>query len=309
MTDDKTPDVSVVTAVFNGGDFLVESIDSILDQEDVDLEFIIVDDGSTDGSTEVLRKIAGADSRVRLIEQENMGVTKALIRGCGEAQARYIARHDADDFSEPKRLRRQLELIESDESLVMVSCWADYVGPAGEPLDTITRSGAPAEITARLVSEKEGPPAHGTMLFRRKDYVAVGGYRPQFYFAQDSDLWLRLVDRGNLAYVEESLYNYRLWPGSISVGKRSAQQKFGMIGHACRIARMNEGDESEWLAKAESLTLSLSDRLQGADTANGYYFLGALLKQKKHPAARAYLMKAIRRNPLHVAAWCKWLRS
>ncbi len=307
------PEVSVVTAVYNGGEFLRASIGSILEQKDVGLEFIIVDDGSSDGSTEVLRELAQGDERIRLIEQENTGLTLALIRGCSEARAKFIARHDADDFSHPERLRRQLALINSEDSLVMVSCWADYIGPDGEPLDKVKRSGTPREVTIRLVSENEGPPAHGTMLFRRSAYEAVAGYRSQFYFAQDSDLWLRLVDHGDIGYVEKSLYDYRLWPGSISVGKRASQQEFGKIGRACHRARFDGQDETELLDQAEKLTNQVRDdrahkSSKPGSSADGYYFLGSLLEQQKHPSARGYLMQAIRRNPLHVAAWCKWLR-
>ena len=91
------PSVSVIMSVYNGANHLVKSVESILVQEGVDFEFIIVNDGSTDESGEILEAFARRDNRIRVIEQENTGLTKALIRGCKEARGKYIARQDVDD--------------------------------------------------------------------------------------------------------------------------------------------------------------------------------------------------------------------
>src|SRR5882672_1702517 len=102
-----TPLVSVVTSTYNGASYLENSLQSVLDQTGVQFELIVVDDGSTDGSAEILARLAGKDSRLRLLRQKNQGLTRALIRGCAEARGTYIARHDSDDLSLPGRLEKQ----------------------------------------------------------------------------------------------------------------------------------------------------------------------------------------------------------
>jgi glycosyltransferase involved in cell wall biosynthesis len=100
------PRISVVTSVYNGERYLRESLESVLSQEGVDLELIVVDDGSEDSTPEILADSATRDPRLRVLTQENRGLTVALIRGCAEARGEFIARHDLDDLSLPGRLRR-----------------------------------------------------------------------------------------------------------------------------------------------------------------------------------------------------------
>ena len=103
-----TPEVSVVMSVYNGATGLSRSVDSILSQEGVNLELIVVNDGSTDQSIDILQEYASSDERVRVISQQNQGLTKALVVGCAAAHAEYIARQDAGDISLPGRLIKQL---------------------------------------------------------------------------------------------------------------------------------------------------------------------------------------------------------
>src|SRR6476646_3858644 len=101
------PDISIVMSIYNGADRLHETMESVLSQEGVSLEFIIIDDGSTDGSGVILGNYARHDARVRMLYQENHGLTRALIRGCEVAKGKYIARQDAGDISLANRLRLQ----------------------------------------------------------------------------------------------------------------------------------------------------------------------------------------------------------
>ena len=99
----KRPDISVVMSIYNGERYLSQTIESILSQENVDMEFIIIDDGSTDSSSELLNDWAKKDKRIRLFAQSNQGLTKALIKGCAVAEGKYIARQDCGDISLPTR--------------------------------------------------------------------------------------------------------------------------------------------------------------------------------------------------------------
>src|SRR4051812_12365063 len=115
------PVVSVVTSVHNGAAYLRDSLHSVLDQEGVAFEVIALDDGSTDGTPDILRQLA-AGGRLRVISQENQGLTRALHTGCLAARGEFIARHDADDRSLPGRLAKQAALLRADPSLSMASC-------------------------------------------------------------------------------------------------------------------------------------------------------------------------------------------
>ncbi len=123
-----SPEVSVVMAVHNGVAFLRRTLDSVLAQDDVDFEFVIVNDGSSDGTATLLSKYTSKDSRIKVLSQENRGLTNSLIRGCGEARGLYIARQDAGDVSLPERLSYQLKMINQREDCVLVSCGTRFCG-------------------------------------------------------------------------------------------------------------------------------------------------------------------------------------
>ena len=122
-----SPAVSVVMSVYNGAPLLRETMDSILAQEDVDVELVVVNDGSTDGSGAILDDYARRDRRVRVIHQENRGLTRALIAGCAAARAPLIARHDAGDLSHPRRLIKQKSAFSAAPDLAFVSSWTSRI--------------------------------------------------------------------------------------------------------------------------------------------------------------------------------------
>src|SRR5450759_1549651 len=117
----RNPEVSVVMSVYNGASHLAATLDSILSQEGVKFEFIVVNDGSSDKTGQILNDYAQRDSRVRIIHQENTGLTRALIRGCDAATGEFIARQDAGDASLPGRLARQLDVFRNNPHVVMTS--------------------------------------------------------------------------------------------------------------------------------------------------------------------------------------------
>src|SRR5512134_3441174 len=114
-----TPEISVVMGVCNAGERLAATIESVRSQEGVDLELVIVDDGSTDGSAAIIAGCAAADPRIRAIRQPNRGLTAALIAGCAASRAGLIARQDAGDLSLPGRLRAQREHLEAHGDTVL----------------------------------------------------------------------------------------------------------------------------------------------------------------------------------------------
>jgi glycosyltransferase involved in cell wall biosynthesis len=143
-------------SVFNGADHLGLSMESVLSQPGVEFEFIIIDDGSTDRTPEVLAEYAG-DPRVRIhVQQPNQGLTKALIQGCAMAQGAYIARQDVGDRTLPGRLAEQSKLLAENPEVVLATCWTRMVGPGGEHLSEIHGSSDSHEATRALRSATMG---------------------------------------------------------------------------------------------------------------------------------------------------------
>src|SRR5262249_43199813 len=151
-------------------------------QEGAEFEFIVVNDGSRDKSGQILNEYAQRDSRLHIIHQENTGLTRALIRGCGAARGEFIARQDAGDISLPGRLARQRVIFDAEPAVVMVSCATRFIGPSDEELFTVTQSCEELEegLGQLTIDKVRGPSCHGSVMFRRSTYVQVGGYRAAF---------------------------------------------------------------------------------------------------------------------------------
>lgn len=298
--------VSVVMSVYNGAKYLRESVESILSQEGVDFEFIIVNDGSTDDSGIILAEYAIRDDRIRIIEQDNTGLTKALIRGCNEAQGKYIARQDSGDMSNPDRLKKQVEYLEFNPDVALVSCWVRFVGPEDEELYCIKRQDTHTQATRNLRSlnhkKVRGISHHGSAMFRMDDYMRVGGYSQAFYFAQDLDLWLRLTDIGHVAFVQEILYQARLEPSCISMHHYNEQAELLRIAVELVRVRQIGGDDTILLHKAANIKPS-GEKRNSSNNANGLYFIGKCLIDRGDRRGINYVKRAVRSNPFMFKYW------
>lgn len=297
-----TPDISVVMGVHNGAASLRETVDSILSQQGVSLEFIIVNDGSTDQTPQILEEYGRRDSRVKLIKQENEGLTRALINGCAAAKGRYIARQDAGDISLTDRLVKQLRVLSSHPDASFISCGTRFVGPEREPLYEVVPDSSdltPSLLTLSLDNIK-GPSMHGCTMFLRQKYLQVGGYRGSFFFAQDLDLWIRMAERGRHIAIQEILYEAGITVGAISSRYRKEQVETArLILESARLRRKGLTDENDLLRKASAIRpgVKRSGRLERANTL---YFIGACLRQSQSPNAPHYFQRALRTYPLHV---------
>src|SRR5262249_54997199 len=155
-------------------------------QEGVAFEFIVIDDGSTDGSSDILEEYAALDPRLRVVHQENRGLTRSLITGCSMARGKYIARQDSDDVSFPDRLRRLAVEMDCNPDAVVVASPSAMLGPRGEFLFNRYSEAAPVDLETETF-------CHGSLMFRRDAYERCGGYRAEFRAAQDVDLQFRLA--------------------------------------------------------------------------------------------------------------------
>lgn len=298
-----TPLVSVVMGVRNGASGLEACLASLTHDQDLDLEVIVVNDGSTDSTGALLGELAGRDPRIRVLERPGRGLTRSLIEGCSLARAPYIARQDAGDRSLPGRLRRQVERLEAEPEASLCSTYVRLV----------VEEGATAMVNRfaeeSLADGLTGPAIHGSVLMRRQAYERAGGYRAAFYFAQDLDLWSRMVELGPHRVVPEVLYEATLSPGSISGSRRQEQEAFhALIVGASRARRAGEA-ETTWLEKAERLSdLCRTARPQPRRQAEGAYFIAACLAAEHGELSRRYLRQTLQLNPWHLRARLRSLR-
>jgi glycosyltransferase involved in cell wall biosynthesis len=213
--------LSVVMSVYNGGDFIQESVDSLLTQTIKDFEIIIIDDGSTDDTAKILKSYK--DPRIKIFHQNNQGLVKSLNRGISLAAGKYIARQDADDKSEPDRLERQLACLEDNPAVVVV-------GSSIRIMDEKSRIKHVHHVLLNNPELKQellvrSPFAHGSVMFNKDAFVKAGGYLENEWPAEDYGLWLRISIEGDFANLDAPLYVYRESSGSISSRNSALQEQ------------------------------------------------------------------------------------
>ncbi len=229
------PAISVVMSVYNGERFLREAMDSILGQTLEDIELIVVDDGSTDHSRQILAAVA--DRRLRVIEQPHQGLATALNRGIDQARADLIARMDADDVSQRERLEKQYRFLQRNAAVALVGTAARIVDYAGAEIGAWHPPGDHASISRRMIRANQF--AHPTVMFRKEAFRAAGGYRQDMLFAQDYDLWLRMTPRFQVANLEEMLLIRRIGPDQFGTRRETLQIRCAV---KARVEALMRGD-------------------------------------------------------------------
>ena len=213
--------ISVIMSVYNGENYLVDAIESILHQTFQQFEFIIINDGSIDSSWRIIQQYAEQDPRIVPITQDNIGLTRSLNKGIQLSKGEFIARQDADDLSVPTRLAEQLPWVRDlGYDLCCSRTWLMEKGRATPRLSFW--------LPKRLLMLKQNPFIHGTYLFRKSCMDILGGYDEQFRYAQDYELMTRwIANRFTVKYLRECLYQTRQTSDSISHMKRHEQADYG----------------------------------------------------------------------------------
>jgi glycosyltransferase involved in cell wall biosynthesis len=304
----RTPEVTVVMSVYNGAGALDATLGSLMAQTGCDFEVLAVDDGSTDGSAALLESWAARTPQLRVIHQANQGLTRALVLGCSAARGEFIARQDVGDISLPGRLAAQAALLRADSKLAFVACRHELVGPAGEPLGVTPPGPAQAEGLRNRDGRVLPNPAHGSVMFRKSDYLAAGGYRPEFYFAQDVDLWSRLIAQGDFACVPQVLYQVTVDLHGISAHHRESQQRLRALIMEAAALRDAGGSDAEVLQRAARIRPAQKPASRPpapAPSMAAAYFVGSCLARQRDVRAKGYLREVLRHHPLHLKSWLK----
>lgn len=199
----KPPRVSVLIGVYNNAATLERAIDSILAQTVTDLELLLIDDGSSDESPALIASAVGSDERVRALTMpENVGISRSLNEGLRAARAPVVAVQDADDYSAPSRLERQLAALDARPEVAVVGTRMHEVDPSGRRLvpRTSFRAGEVNDVLMRF-----NPIPNTSAAFRRDIALALGGYDPRYRYAMEYDLWLRIAEKHVLVTLDDAL--------------------------------------------------------------------------------------------------------
>ena len=296
MTASTSPRISVVMAVYNGQHYLRKAVESILRQTYADFEFIIVDDGSTDRSRQILREYASADPRIRFLECCHQGLTKSLNYGLTFARGELIARMDADDIAVCHRFQRQVDYLDAHSECVALGSAMLLIDPDDAPLGYFETHETHEEIDAQNLRVGGGGIGHPSAMIRHAALKQVGAYREQFPASQDGDLFLRLAEVGRLANLPEALIQYRVHLSSITIQRRTEQAACSrrIILDACRRRGVAKREEEIVLEPPLSSSWAIED--QWAHSAHFFGFTNS---------ARKYAWRAfIHGRWKTVGGWC-----
>jgi len=215
------PAVTVLMAVYNGEKHLVEAIESIMAQDFHDFELLVIDDGSTDKTPEILASLK--DGRIRVLTNEqNIGLTRSLNRGLKAARGLFIARMDADDKAQARRLAKQVDIMGNEGIGVTVS-WAGQIDDLGQPIGRWDSLLEPEDIFYLL--NFRNCITHSSVMFRRDLALDLGGYNEELLRAQDYEFWMRLSKKTRIVQIPEVLVYWRKTDDNISVRAKAGQDR------------------------------------------------------------------------------------
>lgn len=216
------PRVTVLLPVYNGSEYLSVAIKSILCQTFSDFELLIINDGSTDNTPEIITTFS--DKRIRVVHnQSNLGLIACLNKGISLAKGEFIARQDSDDVALPDRLKIQVEILSSQPKVVLVGTWLSLIDTENTEID-IWRY--PTDnIGIKWAMLFNSPAGHPSVMFRTKIIREIGGYSKDHLYAEDYGLWARFAQHGEFVNIPQVLQQYRVHPNSITSQKAKAQDK------------------------------------------------------------------------------------
>lgn len=223
------PLVSVIVPNFNGGPYIRQALDSIVSQSYKNLEIIVIDDGSTDDSVEVLTEYAAKTTEMTLVLQQNAGVAVARNKGISVARGDYIAFLDSDDYWHPEKLSLQIDILGKEQNFGV--CFSSYMlWPPGTDNNyqnpDVMYSRRSFEPGLAVDKEFTGWIYHillrdvyvwtGTVVIRKEVLNRVGGFNNELKIGEDHDLWLRIADKYQMVKLSFPSALYRTRPNSIT---------------------------------------------------------------------------------------------
>lgn len=215
-----TPFISVIMPVFNQEQYVAETIESVLHQSFTDFEFLILDDGSSDKSSEIISQYAATDNRIVAFFHANSGKCQATGFLVGIAKGKYCAFLDADDLMLPSRLEKQVKFHLSNPEVDATSGHCQYINEAGKVLGTqyYPGLGSVEECRQARLGKRTVQCSFTSLMTTKQCFIELGGLHSDKWFSEDFDFFNRLIDRGYyLVIIQDTLMKYRLHPSSATM--------------------------------------------------------------------------------------------
>ncbi len=214
-------DLSIVMPTYNAAKHLRDAVDSVLGQTFRDFTLILVDDGSTDETLDILREYEARDPRIAVHACGHRGISGSLNYALGVAQTDWVAIMHSDDIMQPNRLERQLAFIAENPDVVVASSFVNYINGQNKKIGQFRSELTTRQAVAETLGKDHSIGFHHPAVILRKSVVAsVGGYRDKMDGCEDLDLWTRIAREGHCVLVQpEFLLDYRIHEGSLSVRK------------------------------------------------------------------------------------------
>ena len=286
----KPPPITVLMTVYNAQRYVDVAIRSVRDQTFRDFEFVIIDDGSTDASLSIMRRHAAVDDRIRIITRGNTGIVRALNEGLEAAQGELIARMDADDQSDVRRLEMQVDQFMQNPALVALGSNAIAIDPQGRRLGY-----APVPLTHEEIEHCHlcgtSSMYHPAVMMRREAVMCVGAYR-DLCPAEDYDLWLRLGEIGRLANLPEPLLIWR----------RTISGLVASLADRHRQAVMRALSDA-WQRRGLPGNPTIKQDPVNARSALYRQWGWMALQERERSTGRHYAVKALLHDPLSSESW------
>jgi glycosyltransferase involved in cell wall biosynthesis len=282
--------------VYNAERYVAESVESILGQTLRDFEFLIIDDGSTDGARRILEGYAARDPRIRLTSRENRGLVATLNELIDQARGEFLARMDADDIALPERFRQQVDYLRAHLECSVVGCRAQVIDPDGDPICDWFMERPHEEIDALLLREEAvgSVLCHPSVMMRRAAVLVAGKYR-DFAIGEELDLFLRLAESSRLAILPEVLLRYRQHLTNFT------HQPLQMgLRPECRRAIIQDARHRRGLSPAPAPPVR---PVSGAASSQRENWVWWSLRAGHVCTARKHAWRAFADNPLAIRSW------
>jgi len=295
--------LTVLMSVRNDEKYVEKATRSILTQTYADFEFLIIDDCSRDTSLNIIERMN--DSRIRIERnQKPMGLTRSLNRGLALSNSQFIARMDADDYSHPTRLEKQLDFLIRNPAYGLVGTWFREIDESGCPISEIKTPETDTQI--RVLLQQGNAFAHSSVMFPRLCIEKVNGYREFFEFSQDYDLFLRLAAEFKVHNIPEILLNWRIRLDSASVRFKVLQDLYAEKARECAYSYADlPSDQAEWLKPylGSSLRKSKTSAIGYYKWAADFFYNRTNYKRRFHSCLRL-LFRSLAANPATFACLC-----
>jgi glycosyltransferase involved in cell wall biosynthesis len=295
--------VTVLMPAYNAGKYIADAISSVLNQTFNDFKLLIVDDGSTDNTLQIIRSFS--DRRIDLIHQAHKGIAAALNKGLSKANSEYIARFDADDICLPERLMEQVSFLDTHPDYIIVGGDAEYISENGEHLFDFKAVGHTHEqIIQKIYSYC--PFIHSAVMYRRQPVMKAGGYSVHAHNFEDYLLWIQLLKSGKFYNLPQQLIRVRFNPASVTIDERWRGRFFRKLKRQV----INKGTITE---KEGSYLLSIIKSQDFQNIKEGAYYAlcgkKILLNNQERKKARPLFSKAISRYPYRLDNYILYLLS